>query len=43
MSPYASRTKVAYTKMDDMTKLIKNMFVKISRLEMENKNQNEHV
>ena len=43
MSPSTSRTKVEDNKMDDMTKLIKSLSAKISRLEMENKNQNMHV
>ena len=37
MSPSTSATKVADSKMDDMTKLIKTLSAKISRLEMENK------
>ena len=43
MPPSTSRTKVADSKMDYMTKLIKNLSTKISRLEMENQNQNKHV
>ena len=43
MSPSTSRTKVSYSKLDDITKLIKNLSAKISRLEMENKNKNKSV
>ena len=43
MSPSTSETKLADSKIDDMTKLIKNMFAKLSRLEMKNKSQNKLV
>ena len=43
MPPSTSGTKVADGKMDDMTKLIKILSAKISRLEMENRNQKKHV
>ena len=33
-------TRKSSDKMDEMTKLIKNLSTKINRLEMENKNQN---
>ena len=40
MSPSTLGTKVTDSKMDDMTKLIKNLSAKFSRLEMENRKQN---
>ena len=40
MMPLTSTGKSLGNKIDEMTKLIKNMFAKINRLEMENKNQN---
>ena len=43
MSPSASRTEEVDSKMDDMTKFIKNLSAKISRLEMENGNQNKPI
>ena len=43
MSPSTSETKLADSKIDDMTKLIKNMSAKLGRLEMENKSQNKLV
>ena len=43
ISPATSGTKAIDSKMDDMNKIIKNLSAKISRLEMENKNQNKHV
>ena len=43
MSPSTSRKKIADSKIDDMTKLIKNMSTKLSRLEMENKSQNKPI
>ena len=41
--PSTSGEKVADSKMDDMTKLIKKLSAKINRLEMENRNQNNLV
>ena len=41
--PSTSGTKITDCKMDDMTKLIKNISAKLSRLEIENKSQNKHV
>ena len=43
MSLATSGTKVADSKIDDMTKIIKKLSAKISRLEMENKSQNKLV
>ena len=43
MSPSASRTEKVDSKMDDMTQFIKNLSAKISRLEMENGNQNKPI
>ena len=40
MMPSTSTRKSSENKLDEMTKLIKNMYEKINRLEMENKNQN---
>ena len=41
--PSTLGTKIADSKMDDMTKLIKNLFAKINRVEMENRNQNKPI
>ena len=41
--PSTSGEKVADNEMDDMTKLINNLFAKINRLEMENRNKNKPV
>ena len=43
MMPLTSTRKSLGNKIDEMTKLIKNMFAKINRLEMENKNQNRPI
>ena len=43
MSLATSWTKAVGSKMNDMTKLIKNLSTKISTLEMENKNKNKYV
>ena len=40
MSQATLGTKVTDSKMDHMTKIIKNLFGKINRLKMENQNQN---
>ena len=43
MLPSTLGGKVTYNKIDDMTKLIKYLIEKISRLEMENQNQNRPI
>ena len=40
MLPSTPGVKATDSKMDEMTKLIKNLFAKISRMEMESKTQN---